>query len=506
MRARFLSVIGRRTEVACARRRLHYDVGDGVMVIDLGDSRFGRIASACSGAGRMRTLAAAAVLIAAIAFADWRIGLNVSLGALYTLPMILAALALPARPLLGVALTCAVLRILFDNPDSPLEGSLRFVLAFIAYSSLGLFVSALLRNHQQAMDHLAKIRREHELRTQAEEQVKALVESSPAAILTLDSDGAVLACNNSANELFGLEADESMEGKAIEEHLPVLREALRLDTSGEPFRTAAQSQGRRRGGEMFLADIWFSTYSTRSGKRLAAIVVDSSEEMREREEQGLRQLSAGSRILASAVLHEVRNLCSAFSVVYSNLRQRGSVCRVEDLEGLDNLVRGLARVASVELGRKEPQPLEAVSIQRVLDDLRIIVEPNWTEIGGRVACETEERMPRASADRHALLQVFLNLAQNSHRAVQEGAARELSIRAYTSQHRILVRFHDTGPGVGSASTLFRPFQQGAAASGLGLYISRALLRSFGGELRYEATAKGACFVVEVPAVTAEEEA
>ena len=113
-------------------------------------------------------------------------------------------------------------------------------------------------------------------------------------------------------------------------------------------------------------------------------------------------------------------------------------------------------------------------------------------------------MPRVVVDRHALLQVFLNLVQNSHRAVQEGEIGELTISATPDQRKIQIRFHDTGPGVADPKALFQSFQQGAASTGLGLYISRGLLRSFGGDLKYDATAGGACFVVEVPALASGE--
>jgi signal transduction histidine kinase len=45
--------------------------------------------------------------------------------------------------------------------------------------------------------------------------------------------------------------------------------------------------------------------------------------------------------------------------------------------------------------------------------------------------------------------------------------------------------------------LFQPFQKGADSTGLGLYLSRAFVRSFRGDLRYEPTAKGCCFVIEL---------
>ena len=55
----------------------------------------------------------------------------------------------------------------------------------------------------------------------------------------------------------------------------------------------------------------------------------------------------------------------------------------------------------------------------------------------------------------------------------------------------------SGPGVARPDELFRPFQAGAQSIGLGLYISRAILRAHGGGLRYSPEAAGSCFTVEL---------
>jgi C4-dicarboxylate-specific signal transduction histidine kinase len=62
---------------------------------------------------------------------------------------------------------------------------------------------------------------------------------------------------------------------------------------------------------------------------------------------------------------------------------------------------------------------------------------------------------------------------------------------------IKIRFRDTGPGVADPAKLFHPFQAEADTTGLGLYVSRAIVRSFGGELYHEPAAKGCCFVVQL---------
>ena len=53
----------------------------------------------------------------------------------------------------------------------------------------------------------------------------------------------------------------------------------RPHTNGPSFRTVMQCRGQRADGEAFLADIWFSTYRTSVGSRLAAMVVDTSEDL-----------------------------------------------------------------------------------------------------------------------------------------------------------------------------------------------------------------------------------
>ena len=75
--------------------------------------------------------------------------------------------------------------------------------------------------------------------------------------------------------------------------------------------------------------------------------------------------------------------------------------------------------------------------------------------------------------------------------------RELSIAAAVEDQKVIVRFLDSGAGVRAPERLFAPFQPGANRTGLGLYVSRAVVRSYGGDLRFEPQTSGACFAVEL---------
>jgi signal transduction histidine kinase len=239
---------------------------------------------------------------------------------------------------------------------------------------------------------------------------------------------------------------------------------------------------------------------TGSGSRVAAIVVDLSEDLRSREELSLDHLLKNCRIMMSAVSHEIRNLCGAALVVHKNLSRVKALEGNEDYRALGTLVAGLEKISELELRPSNGDARTAVELESVLDELRVLIGTDYQESGIEVRWQVAEHLPLVWADRYGLLQVFLNLARNSHRALQRAESKRLIVSAFIEHNNVIVRFADTGGGVSDPEGLFRPFQRGAASSGLGLYISRAILKSFGAEIAHEPRAQGCCFAVVLQAV------
>ena len=257
-----------------------------------------------------------------------------------------------------------------------------------------------------------------------------------------------------------------------------------------------QCHGTRQSGEVFLADIWFSTYQTSVGARMAAMVVDISDDLRTHEESSLHQLLAASRILVAAVSHEIRNVCAAIAVVHQNLRRNPTLENNKDFEALGTLIQSLEKIAAMDL-HKNSDRATSVDLHSLLEEIKIIVEPSLEENGITLQIANSQHLPEVLADRPSLMQVFLNLIKNSQRAMSSQPRRELHISVETRHQQVLVRLLDSGSGVRNPADLFKPFQQKAEATGLGLYLSRAFMRSFQGDLRYEPTPSGACFIVEL---------
>lgn len=174
----------------------------------------------------------------------------------------------------------------------------------------------------------------------------------------------------------------------------------------------------------------------------------------------------------------------------------------EDFYALSTLVESLQRVAALELRTTPDQTAATVDLKSVLDEFRVLIENAYRESEIQIVWQVAQPLPLVWADRYGLIQVFLNLAKNSQRAMRSTETKRLCVTASEETCRVVIRFEDTGVGIASPENLFRPFQRGPESGGLGLFVSRAIMKSFGGELAYEAMPPGCCFVISVAALCA----
>jgi two-component system, LuxR family, sensor kinase FixL len=210
---------------------------------------------------RAAILAASGVAVLAIAALDWWTKPYFSLGFLYLFPIMLAAGFLPRWAIVVLGIGCALLSERFSNLD-PSDSTVRLTFETLALCGCGLFTSEVLRNRR--------------LSWSSQERLRVLVETSPAAIVTVDERGFIELANQAAIELMA-PRDGHLIGYPIAAFLPELHHALRWEDRPQ-FRTSMQCRGHRGNGETFLADVWFSSYKDGAKPKLAAIIADVSEE------------------------------------------------------------------------------------------------------------------------------------------------------------------------------------------------------------------------------------
>ena len=142
------------------------------------------------------------------------------------------------------------------------RSAVRLAFETLALAGCGLFVAELVRNRR--------------LTLVGQNRLKALVETSPAAIVTVDELGFIELANQAAAELMAPK-NGNLAGNPIAAFLPELHHALRREEAPQ-FRATMQCRGHRGNGEPFTADVWFSTYKEGKTPKLAAIIADVTDE------------------------------------------------------------------------------------------------------------------------------------------------------------------------------------------------------------------------------------
>jgi two-component system, LuxR family, sensor kinase FixL len=145
----------------------------------------------------------------------------------------------------------------------------------------------------------------------------------------------------------------------------------------------------------------------------------------------------------------------------------------------------------------------------VIDIETLIAEvmSTFTDRAGRLGVDLTREISVAlelSTDRVQLQMVLHNLLANALDAMPDVAPhrRRVHLTATADEDRLCLTVEDSGCGVPAEiiDQLFEPFVTSKTdGMGLGLAISRSLLRSQGGELRLDASsASGTRFVLELP--------
>ena len=220
---------------------------------------------------RYKILIAAAAMIALIAILDWKVEKNISFGFLYFFPIFLVAACLRQWQIAVVAAVCAFLREA-GGPYDLLYFS-RLILAWGSFTAAGWLVRGILANFQMVKQQLLEIEARDRLLKDSEEQLRVLIETSSAAILTLNNRGSVIQANDAACRLLGTEKERLL-GQNIGDYLEALAR-VPFNQSAPVFRTTMECAARRPSGEAFTANVCFSSYVFSGEPRLTAIITES---------------------------------------------------------------------------------------------------------------------------------------------------------------------------------------------------------------------------------------
>ncbi|MHB8634825.1 MAG: sensor histidine kinase [Thermoplasmatota archaeon] len=352
----------------------------------------------------------------------------------------------------------------------------------------------------------------------AHETLRAIIDSSPMAMVHGDPDGTVRLWNAAAERLFGWTAAEVVGGpdpSMPERDLP-LEAASRLRLDHEATVVRQDAKRTAKDGTPIPVDAYLSPIRAPDGTPhgVVTLFVDLRERNRAKEGDELKALQAVRQRFLNAAAHELNTPLTPIRLMVSSLQRRlgdrlseperaGFTLIERNLERFTQLVQDLLDATRLEGGnlhmRRQPVHIDALT-SYVFHSFEAEAQADGiTFTAGAEAVEVE-------GDESRLVQVLVNLVHNALKFTPRGG--RVAVEARGARDGVDIQVSDSGIGMlpGDAARIFQPFLRLEAAAatpgtGLGLFICKGIVEQHGGQITVSSAGpgQGTTFRIHLPA-------
>jgi PAS domain S-box-containing protein len=358
--------------------------------------------------------------------------------------------------------------------------------------------------------------------TLSSELVRSALDSSPDAMVLVDTSGKIVFANRQLTVLFGYDR-EQVQGQVIELLIPERfrarhvghRATFAAEHRTRPMGVELELFARRKDGAEFPVEISLSPINDSDGHLVVATIRDVTDRKRVQQEliqareAADRANQAKSRFLATAS-HDLRQPLQSLALLNGALRRvvdhpdalEALTHQDQAIEAMSKLLNALLDISKLESGAIKPQPVD-FTVGTLCKQLEQEFSGVAASKGLRLQVASSETS--VHSDPALVGQILRNLLSNAIKYTRAGSVRLTSTRGAAS---VRIEVVDTGIGIPADQLQFifdEFFQVGVSANssrdgyGLGLSIVQRLVRLLGLKLEVRSElGKGSVFALELP--------
>ena len=355
---------------------------------------------------------------------------------------------------------------------------------------LGYSFDRLAESFSVVINDFRKVREERE---QNYFYLETVVEHIGFGLISYREDGAVELINNSTKKLFKITTLRNL--RELENFSTELVSKLMTISNGESIMVKIQKQ------DTILQLAIFATEFKVAGRLIRmATIKDIQNELEENEMESWQKLI---RVLTHEIMNSITPIASITQTLnfmikdvrstYTNsFQDEGEKETINEIELAIETIhkRSIGLLHFVESYRdltRIPTPNYTIfPVNRLFDNLTGLMKEEMLNHGITYLAEVTPEHLELSADEQLIEQVLINLLKNSIQAVEETENPSIELKAFTDSYgKINIQMIDNGQGIlpEVLDKIFVPFfTTKPKGSGIGLSLSRQILRLHGGTL------------------------
>ena len=331
------------------------------------------------------------------------------------------------------------------------------------------------------------------IRKEKEEQFffyQNVVQHIGISMMAFEANGNIVMLNNAANKLFQVQNPSRID--QLEKFSPKIVEHLLSIENNQKRLVKLQKD------DDFLQLSIYAKKFKQEDKEITIVSVQNIESELEQNEMEAWQK------LIRVLTHEIMNSIAPISSLSTTVNQMIEHWNTPDDETGDDIKQALRTIQKRSDGllqfvqtyrnlTKIPKPdFKIIQVQPFFNDLQQLFKKELYEKNIKLTINIDPPDLEITADESMMEQVFINLIKNAIHAVDKVINPQLNLNAkYGTYGNVILQVQDNGQGIlpEVIEKIFIPFfTTKTSGSGIGLALSRQLVRAQGGNITAQSTA------------------